>query len=405
MTAKRRILTTLTATALALGFTLATAGIASADDGSDISGSLADKATQVHMRITNNTPDYLYLYSSERDGSSAHWQDQPQSTLAPGANETVSSYAALNAEINLDYLMGDANGPFVNPAHIKLHAKTPSVGSNEASGSSTDPGFSIDADHDGGYNPTSTYSIQPGGTFTYTGNTQTYTVPQGVHQLKVTAVGGSGGYSTQLGHADVTTGAQVSGILAVEPGEVLTIGAAGVGHIVYNNISGGWGLTAGNDDFSGGDGGSTSVGNAGGGGGASVILDGSGTPVVVAGGGGGSGSGGSGCGTSYDGSNPGGKGGYNGSWAGQNGFPWPGGGGQAGAADTTRGQSQTAFGSCTGGAGGGGAQGGLAGATGNSAGGGAGSSSASGLTGATVTTAAQNGGNPVPGWVTLGPAG
>lgn len=53
----------------------------------------------------------------------------------------------------------------------------------------------------------------------------------------------------------------------------------------------------------------------------------------------------------------------------------------------TIGQSQTGWGSVVGGAGGGGAQGGLAGNDSIGAGGGPGSSSAPGLTDATVTTA------------------
>lgn len=397
--ARRRILAGVCAGGLALGLVFAGAGVASADTGADTGtddGSMsvqADKATQLHMSITNDTPTTLYLASADHSGTGVHWQDRALDVLAPGATESVSAYAAGDAEINLAYWLGNGT----NPAKITLHGETPLVGSNQASGTSTDPSYTVRASPGSGYNPTDTYSIQTGGTFDYTGHTQTYTVPAGVSQLKLTLDGASGG---MIGSANNTTstGAEVSGTLAVTPGEVLTIGAGGVGGIEWNNYWGGWGMKVGGDDYSGGTGAGGSLFSAGGGG-ATVVTDGSGAVVAVAGGGGGSGA------TAVCANKlcAGGRGGYDGSWTGENGVPWPGGGGQAGAADTTKGQSQASPGSDAGGAGGGGAKGGLAGATGIAAGGGAGSSSAPGLTGATVTTAHSSGGNEEPGSVTIAP--
>jgi hypothetical protein len=37
---------------------------------------------------------------------------------------------------------------------------------------------------------TATYNIGPGGTFAYTGKTTTYTVPGGITQLNIRAIGG-----------------------------------------------------------------------------------------------------------------------------------------------------------------------------------------------------------------------
>ncbi len=399
---RRRILAGACAGGLALGLVFAGAGVAGADTGTDDGGTMsaqADKATQVHMSIKNDTPTTLYLANADHSGAGVHWQDRALDVLNPGATESVSVYAAGDAEINLGYWLG--NG--ANPAKITLHGETPLVGSNQASGSSTDPSYTVVASAGSGYNPTDTYSIQTGGTFNYTGHTQTYTVPAGVSRLKLTLDGASGG-ANGTAMTNVSTGAEVSGVLDVTPGEVLTIGVGGLGGDEWNDYRGGWGMKVGDDDYSGGTGAGGDLFSSGGGG-ATVVTDGSGNVVAVAGGGGGSGA------TAMCANKlcAGGRGGYDGSWTGENGVPWPGGGGQAGAADTTKGQSQSSPGGDAGGAGGGGAKGGLAGATGIAAGGGAGSSSAPGLTGATVTSAHNPGSfqgkNQVQGSVVIAPAG
>jgi hypothetical protein len=346
----------------------------------------ADKATQVHMKITNSTAETLTMSSAQDKGKNAHWQDRP-TDLAPGQTETVSNYSAGDAEIDVTYTGGTDGAVFT------LHGKTPLVGSNEATGSSSSTSYTVGANGASGYNPTFTYSIEPGHTFSYTGQTETYTVPAGVTQLNVTAVGGVGGDDVSFEH--LPNGAQVSGVLAVTPGEALTVGVAGDGGGNLDHARGGWGLTNGGDSYSGGAGAVAPGDDADGGGGATVVLDGSDHVVVVAGGGGGSGSG-----NDAQTGHAGGRGGYNGSWTGEDGL---GDGGKAGAASGTQGQAVPGAngGTLVGGAGGGGVAGGLAGPTGNGAGGGAGSSAAPGLTGATVETAPVPSGNSAPSLVTF----
>ena len=114
--------------------------------------------------------------------------------------------------------------------------------------------------------------------FSYTGSTQTYTVPAGVTSITVFMWGGGGGGSQVAGGA----GAYVSGKLSVTPGDTYTILVAGGGQ--YNTTIGGFG------------GGGQAVqyfGNEenGSGGGRSAIRDSGDTiDLVTAGGGGGSGS-------------------------------------------------------------------------------------------------------------------
>lgn len=86
-------------------------------------------------------------------------------------------------------------------------------------------------------------------TFTYTGQPQTYTVPAGITRIKVAATGAAGGrVSTQQGRSK---GARVLAVLAVVPGETLTVvvgqqGADGSGRTSYNGGgSGGWGAGGG----------------------------------------------------------------------------------------------------------------------------------------------------------------
>ena len=143
-------------------------------------------------------------------------------------------------------------------------------------------------------------------TFTYTGAEQSFTVPAGVYQLNVTAIGAGGSSGHDSGGAG-GVGAQVSGTMTVTPNSVWTIDVGGRGSV----RTGGWG------GYSGGDGGQF---NGGGGGGATTLNDGQDIPVVVAGGGGGGASGSSG-------SCPGGHGGNGGDSATDAGSATNGGGG------------------------------------------------------------------------------
>jgi hypothetical protein len=242
---------------------------------------------------------------------------------------------------------------------FKLHGMTPLVGDNSATGSSSSASYTVPAKAGSGYTPTDTYSIQPGGTFDYTGTTAEYTVPVGITQLKVRAIGGG---TDMTANQNLSHGADITGTLAVTSGEKLLIGAAGAGEGAeeVNRYAGGWGMTYNGDNYSGG---GVQAGqyeeNSQPGGGATVVVDeDSGTVLVVAGGGGGAGLSGE---RDCDISGNGGSGGEGGSLTGGNGKPWPGGGGQAGANTSTTGQSSTGTDACAGGAGGGGVQGGLAG--------------------------------------------
>lgn len=96
-------------------------------------------------------------------------------------------------------------------------------------------------------------------TYLYTGGEQTFTVPAGVTTLHLVAIGGAGGSSAVLGGA----AAQVTGDLAVTPGEILYIEVGGKGK---DGVSGAAG------SFNGGaPGGGGGVSPAGGGGGASDV--------------------------------------------------------------------------------------------------------------------------------------
>jgi hypothetical protein len=327
----------------------------------------ADKATQVHIHITNGTAETLALTGATDSGT---WQDRA-SDIAPGGSAEVSNYSAGDAQINLTYV-GALSG-----ATYSFEAETPLVGKNSASGSTTNSAYRVGTTVGTGYDPTYAFTIDGTTTFGPTGATETYTVPAGVTRLQVTAAGGAGGVETETA-AGPATGARITGTLPVAPGQVLTIGVGGNGDDTGSGPHGGWGPTLGADDYSGGDvlPGSTYI--TGGGGGATVIADPGGQPLVVAGGGGGQGD--------PEADAPGGRGGYDGSLTGENGGP-DGTGGRAGANSTTQGQSVTTTSPGPSGAGGGGYRGGLGGTQGAYQGGGAGSSYDAGLTDATVATA------------------
>ena len=340
----------------------------------------SDKATQVHMVFVNKTGQALNLTAATHSGNNTHWETQAPPTVAAGATGNASAYSAGNCQIDLTYTGADDSAVF------RLQGITPLIGDNSASGSSSSDSYTVPASAGSGYNPTDTYTIEPGGTFSYTGHPEEYTVPVGITQLKIQAVGGG---TFNIGTAAFGTGgANVAGIATVTPGQVLTVAVASSGS-VPSKYAGGWGMTLNGNNYSGGN-----VDEAGDrlsaqtGGGATVVADSeTGSILVVAGGGGGGGD----MSTSCDQAHRGGNGGQGGSWTGGNGNPYPGGGGEAGANGSTEGQASTSADDCAGGAGGGGVQGGLAGSDGNGAGGGAGSSAAPGLDSATISAVANSG--------------
>jgi hypothetical protein len=125
-------------------------------------------------------------------------------------------------------------------------------------------------------------------TFTYTGQVEQWTVPDGVTSVTFQASGGHGGYAADAINSWGGSPAVIIGSIPVTPGQVLSIavggeGALGAGGWGYSGMSGGPANTAKNKDRSGGAGG-----------GATLIAlanaDGSNWhKVVVAGGGGGQG--------------------------------------------------------------------------------------------------------------------
>lgn len=125
--------------------------------------------------------------------------------------------------------------------------------------------------------------------FSYTGAAQTFTVPDGVTRVYLWASGGAGGdgaANTLCAYGVGGAGGVVSGALAVQPGEQLSIFVGGGGH-----LSGAGGLSGPDGSRAGGSGGAdgdVGSGNGGGGGGATTISRGD-VALVVAGGGGGGG--------------------------------------------------------------------------------------------------------------------
>jgi hypothetical protein len=333
--------------------------------------SMSDKTTQVHMQFTNSSDEVLHLVSASRGGATAHWAQQPPTTIQPHAAGFASSYAASNAQISLVYQGADDGVQFT------LFAETYTVGPNKTEGKASSASYLVTTDAGSGYNPTYAFNMTPGQTFAPTNRTDTFTVPGGVTQLYVSAAGGPGGFYG--GNLDNTaaSGAQISGTFSVTPGEVLTVAVGGSGEFSLG-ADGGWGMPTGSSSYSGGS--STGSGS---GGGATVLLDPSGNAIVVAGGGGGAGSG------PHPGD--GGRGGYQGNLTGENGGGGLDIGGLAGALDRAQGQTASSSGSSTPGAGGGGVHGGQAGVTATSGGGGAGASSDAGLYDPTVESAPRHG--------------
>ncbi|MBS1647021.1 MAG: SprB repeat-containing protein, partial [Bacteroidetes bacterium] len=133
--------------------------------------------------------------------------------------------------------------------------------------------------------------------FNYTGANQSFTIPSGVCSVTVQAWGGGGGgggTDTQAGNAG-GGGAYASSVIAVTPGQVLTIVVGGGGAGGYGCLGsapgGGGGFGLGTGGAGGNAGPSGCSGAGGGGGGGTGILNGA-SPMIVAAGGGGGGGGG-----------------------------------------------------------------------------------------------------------------
>lgn len=114
-------------------------------------------------------------------------------------------------------------------------------------------------------------------TYGFTGGSQSFTVPAGVRAVQVTAVGGTGGRSS---NADGGAGARVTGHVDVTAGQVLSVEVGGNGEGATGGYNGGGAGPATDSTYFGG-----------GGGGASDVRTGPGldTRLIVAGGGGGGG--------------------------------------------------------------------------------------------------------------------
>ncbi len=148
------------------------------------------------------------------------------------------------------------------------------------------------------YGPPSSISFANSISFNYTGNIQTWTVPNGVCWIKIKAWGAGGGGGASIADGSIGGrgggGGYVEKFLKVTPGDVLTIyvGGGGTGGKTSaggGGGAGGWGYGNGGN---GGNAGSTGwSGAGGGGGGASAILHNGNLVLIAAGGGGGGGNG------------------------------------------------------------------------------------------------------------------
>ena len=126
----------------------------------------------------------------------------------------------------------------------------------------------------------------------------TFTVPDGVTKLDLTALGGGGGGGggNDYGGASGASGSLIAGTLSVTPGDIITVDVGGGGGYGYEaSSSSGIGGAGGSSTlgYNGGNGGSeTWISTTGGGGGAATVVKQNGTVIAVAAGGGGGGGGG-----------------------------------------------------------------------------------------------------------------
>jgi hypothetical protein len=138
-------------------------------------------------------------------------------------------------------------------------------------------------------------------TFGFNDQTQYFTVPAGVSQVRLIAWGGCGGYggwfTTTGGQSSAQggDGTEISANAAVSPGDILVITPGGCGASSNGYTGGAGGLSSGNpmNGGSGGNGSAATVsqGAGGGGGGTEVVDNSTGAIQVAAGGGGGGGAG------------------------------------------------------------------------------------------------------------------
>jgi len=155
---------------------------------------------------------------------------------------------------------------------------------------------------------------------TYYSGSGSYTVPPGVTQVTISAVGGAGGAGGQdcgngCGYNYGVWGQYTSNVVSVSPGSTLNYYVGANGSQGGSNVTGGGAGAGGWGYYSGGRGGNTgstgASGGGGGGGGASAVTTSGGSLLIVAGGGGG---GGGRCNTSGSGT-----GGYTSTGGGSNG--------------------------------------------------------------------------------------
>lgn len=121
-------------------------------------------------------------------------------------------------------------------------------------------------------------------TFSYTGGTQSFTIPSCVTSITVDVRGAGGGeayYTTSFGTGGL--GGRTQATLAVQPSDVVTIVVGGAGANGTAGVGGGGGYNGGAT----GGGGTTIQNQAGGGGGGGSVVDVNSVAVAIGGGGGG----------------------------------------------------------------------------------------------------------------------
>lgn len=130
----------------------------------------------------------------------------------------------------------------------------------------------------------------PTANFSYTGATQTYTVPDGCTQITVSVAGAQGGAGGPAPNLPGGAGGSVQATLAVTSGDAITVYVGGEGATSATNAgaAGGWGWSVGGAGGTGSSAADPGMGG-GGGGGASALVDSAGAVLTVGAGGGGAG--------------------------------------------------------------------------------------------------------------------
>jgi large repetitive protein len=243
------------------------------------------------------------------------------SSIALAINPNVVTAGAPNSSISttVNALDADGNvivGPYVdvngNPVTVTLSDPDTTGATSFSQTTFSQSSSNIVLSYSGGH-PTSsiaftatapglntasaTLSILPGHmTFAFTGGDQAFTIPQGITQVAITALGAQGGEAfsaTFIGPAGSATplssgvggnGASITGTFAVTPGQSIDVFVGGQGGQGQENGGGAAG-------YDGGGAGGGTVGGGGGGGASDVRFSGKtlANRVIVAGGGGGGG--------------------------------------------------------------------------------------------------------------------